>query len=320
MIKSQPLKDREIDISVIIPVYGCDKSLQKLYERLTVSLESIVKNHEIIFIDDCGPENTWEIIQNITKRDDSVKGIRLSRNFGQHLAITAGLEESIGRWVVVMDCDLQDKPEEIVKLYDKAQSGVDIVFAQRVDRQDSFFKKSTSKLFYKVLGYLTETRLDYSVANFGIYDRKVINAVLGMKEAHKFFPIMVRWVGFSSSSIKVSHADRIYGDTTYSLRSLIALSLGVILSFSDKPLRLIIKSGFIVSFISTIYALFIVVNALSSDISVVGWSSIMASMWLISGILISIIGVVGLYVGKTFDEAKSRPHYVIDKQTNCSNK
>ena len=320
MNTSQPLKDKEIDISVIIPVYGCDKSLPKLYERLTASLESIVKKYEIILIDDCGPGNTWEIIQSIAKIDGSVKGIRLSRNFGQHIAITAGLEESIGSWVVVMDCDLQDKPEEIVKLYEKAQSGVDIVFAQRVDRQDSFFKKSASKLFYRVLGYLTETKLDYSVANFGIYDRKVINAVLSMKEVHKFFPIMVRWVGFSSASIKVSHADRIYGDTTYTLRSLVALSFGVILSFSDKPLRLIVKSGFIVSFISTIYALFIVVNALSSDIAVVGWSSIMASMWLISGILMSIVGVVGLYVGKTFDETKSRPLYIIDKQTNYSNK
>ena len=320
MNTSQPLKDKEIDISVIIPVYGCDKSLPKLYERLTASLESIVKKYEIILIDDCGPGNTWEIIQSIAKIDGSVKGIRLSRNFGQHIAITAGLEESIGSWVVVMDCDLQDKPEEIVKLYEKAQSGVDIVFAQRVDRQDSFFKKSASKLFYRVLGYLTETKLDYSVANFGIYDRKVINAVLSMKEVHKFFPVMVRWVGFSSASIKVSHADRIYGDTVYTLRSLIALSFGVMLSFSDKPLRLIVKFGFIVSFVSAIYALSIVIDVLLNGATVAGWSSMMASLWLIFGILMSIVGVVGLYVGRTFDETKLRPVYIVDKQTNHSNK
>ena len=320
MNTSQPLKDKEIDISVIIPVYGCDKSLPKLYERLTASLESIVKKYEIILIDDCGPGNTWEIIQSIAKIDGSVKGIRLSRNFGQHIAITAGLEESIGSWVVVMDCDLQDKPEEIVKLYEKAQSGVDIVFAQRVDRQDSFFKKSASKLFYRVLGYLTETKLDYSVANFGIYDRKVINAVLSMKEVHKFFPVMVRWVGFSSASIKVSHAVREYGDTTYTFRSLVALSFGVMLSFSDKPLRLIVKFGFIVSFVSAIYALSIVIDVLLNGATVAGWSSMMASLWLIFGILMSIVGVVGLYVGRTFDETKSRPVYIVDKQTNHSNK
>jgi polyisoprenyl-phosphate glycosyltransferase len=307
----QPLKDKEIDISVIIPVYGCDESLSELCERLTVSLESIVKKYEILLIDDCGVGNTWKIIQNITKRNGSVKGIRLSRNFGQHAAITAGLKESIGNWIVVMDCDLQDKPEEIVRLYEKAQSGVDIVFAQRIDRQDSFFKKSTSKLFYRVLGYLTETKLDYSVANFGIYDRKVINAILSMKEVHKFFPVMVRWVGFSSTSIKVAHADRAYGDTTYTLRSLIALSFGVMLSFSDKPLRLIVKVGFIVSSVSAIYVLSIVINVLLSGTTVVGWSSIMASLWLIFGILMSVAGVVGLYVGRTFDEAKCRPVYII---------
>jgi len=311
MNTSQSLKNKEIDISVIIPVYGCDKSLPELCERLTTSLESIVKKYEIILIDDCGIGSTWEVIQNITKRNNSVKGIRLSRNFGQHIAITAGLEESVGSWIVVMDCDLQDRPEEITRLYEKAQSGVDIVFAQRIDRQDSFFKKSTSRLFYRVLGYLTETKLDYSVANFGIYDRKVIDAILSMKEVHKFFPVMVRWVGFSSTSIKVTHADRVYGDTTYTLRSLIALSFGVMLSFSDKPLRLIVKVGFIVSSVSAIYVLSIVINVLLSGTTVVGWSSIMASLWLIFGILMSVAGVVGLYVGRTFDEAKCRPVYII---------
>jgi polyisoprenyl-phosphate glycosyltransferase len=311
MNTSQSLKNKEIDISVIIPVYGCDKSLPELCERLTTSLESIVKKYEIILIDDCGIGSTWEVIQNITKRNNSVKGIRLSRNFGQHIAITAGLEESVGSWIVVMDCDLQDRPEEITRLYEKAQSGVDIVFAQRIDRQDSFFKKSTSRLFYRVLGYLTETKLDYSVANFGIYDRKVIDAILSMKEVHKFFPVMVRWVGFSSTSIKVTHADRVYGDTTYTLRSLIALSFGVMLSFSDKPLRLIVKVGFIVSFVSAIYALSIVIDVLLNGATVAGWSSMMASLWLIFGILMSIVGVVGLYVGRTFDETKCRPVYII---------
>ena len=310
----------KVTISVVIPVYGCDQLLVEIYDRLTITLKSIVEKYEIIFVDDCGAGNPWKIIQNIANKDDSVKGIKLSRNFGQHAAITAGLDESIGNWVVVMDCDLQDKPEEIGKLYEKAQSGVDIVFAQRIDRQDSFFKKSASRLFYRVLGYLTETKLDYSVANFGIYDRKVINAVLSMKEVHKFFPVMVRWVGFSSTSIKVSHAARECGDTTYTFRSLIALSFGVMLSFSDKPLRLIVKLGFIVSFVSAIYALSIVINVLLNGIAVAGWSSMMASLWLIFGILMSIIGVVGLYVGRTFDETKSRPVYIVDKQTNHSNK
>ena len=301
-------------ISVVIPVYGCDQSLEELYGCLTVTLKSIVDEYEIIFVDDCGTGNPWKIIKNIANKDDSVKGLKLSRNFGQHAAITAGLKESIGSWVVVMDCDLQDKPEEIVKLYKSAQEGVDIVFAQRRDRQDSYVKKNLSLLFYKLLGYLTETKIDSSVANFGMYRRKVINAVLSMKEVHKYFPVMVRWVGFSSTYVKVSHADRAYGDTTYTLRDLVKLSIGIMLSFSDKPLRLIVKFGFLVSFISSIYAASIIIDALVYGSSVAGWASIMASMWFIAGILTSIMGLVGMYIGKIFDETKSRPVYIVEDQ------
>jgi polyisoprenyl-phosphate glycosyltransferase len=304
----------KVTISVVIPVYGCDQLLVEIYDRLTITLKSIVEKYEIIFVDDCGAGNPWKIIQNIANKDDSVKGIKLSRNFGQHAAITAGLDESIGNWVVVMDCDLQDKPEEIVKLYKSAQEDVDIVFAQRWNRQDSYFKKNSSRLFYKLLGYLTETKIDASIANFGIYHRKVINAVLSMKEVHKYFPVMVRWVGFSSTSVKVSHANRVYGDTTYTLRDLVALSLGIVLSFSDKPLRLIVKYGFIVSFISAIYTASITIDAIVNGTSVAGWASMMASMWFIAGILTSIIGLVGLYVGKIFDETKSRPVYIVEDQ------
>ena len=304
----------KVTISVVIPVYGCDQLLVEIYDRLTITLKSIVEKYEIIFVDDCGAGNPWKIIQNIANKDDSVKGIKLSRNFGQHAAITAGLDESIGNWVVVMDCDLQDKPEEIVKLYKSAQEDVDIVFAQRWNRQDSYFKKNSSRLFYKLLGYLTETKIDASIANFGIYHRKVINAVLSMKEVHKYFPVMVRWVGFSSTSVKVSHANRVYGDTTYTLRDLVALSLGIVLSFSDKPLRLIVKYGFIVSFISAIYTASITIDAIVNGTSVAGWASMMASMWFIAGILTSIIGLFGLYVGKIFDETKSRPVYIVEDQ------
>ena len=311
MKKEQPSNTEEVDISVVIPVYGCDESLVELYDCLTVTLKSIVVNYEIIFIDDCGPGNPWKVIQHISEEDSKVKGIKLSRNFGQHTAINAGLMESTGEWVVGMDCDLQDRPEMIVNLYNASQKGVEIVYAQRVGRQDSYLKRTTSILFYKVLGYLTETTLDSSVANFGMYHRKVIDAVLSMSEAHKYFPVMVRWVGFSSISIPVLHAKREYGDTAYTYRKLITLSLGIILSFSNKPLRLIVKSGFIISFLSALYALSIVINVFANGAIVAGWSSMMASMWLIAGILMSIIGVVGLYVSKTFDETKSRPTYIV---------
>jgi dolichol-phosphate mannosyltransferase len=307
------MSNKQIDISVVIPVYGCDESLIDLYNRLTSVLKGIVKSYEIIFVDDCGIGNPWKIIKEISINDNSVHGLKLSRNFGQHAAIIAGLEKSIGDWIVVMDCDLQDRPEEIIKLYDTSQKSVDIVFAQRVDRRDSFFKRVSSKLFYKVLGYLTDTKLDASIANFGIYSRKVIDAVLSMKETHKILPIMVRWVGFSSISVKVKHAARRHSASSYTFIKLIRLSLDIVISFSDKPLRLIIKVGFFISFLSGVYAIKIIYFALVNSISVLGWASMMVSMWFIGGLLVSIIGVVGLYVGKNFDETKFRPVYIIDE-------
>jgi dolichol-phosphate mannosyltransferase len=301
-----------MDISVVIPVYQCEESLAQLHKRLTISLKSLVSDYEIIFIDDRSLGNTWELIQSISKKDNFVRGLRLSRNFGQHVAITAGLEESLGEWVVVMDCDLQDKPEEIVKLYKASQRGFDIVFAQRVDRKDSYLKKITSRLFYKSLSYLTGTKLDPLVANFGIYNRKVINAILSMKETHKYFPLMVRWVGLSSISIPVEHMQREVSKTSYTFKSLLTLSVGIILSFSNKPLRLIIKLGFTISLLSAIYALIIIINVLLNGTILPGWSSIMVSIWFNSGMLMSIVGIVGLYVGKSFDEAKYRPVYIVE--------
>jgi dolichol-phosphate mannosyltransferase len=278
-------------------------------------LNRVVDSYEIIFVDDCGGENSWKVIKEISENDNSVSGLKLSRNFGQHVAITAGLEKSRGSWVVVMDCDLQDRPEEIIKLYNASQKGFDIVFAQRINRQDSPFKKISSRIFYKILGYLTDTKLDASIANFGIYNRKVIDAILSMSETHKYFPVMVRWVGFKAVSVPISHANRVHSDTAYSFKKRLSLAFGVIMSFSDKPLRLIIKYGFIVAFLSTIYAAFIGVNVLVYGVPVPGWSSMMVSLWFIAGMLMSIIGIVGLYVGKIFDEVKSRPVYIVDKRT-----
>ena len=304
---------KQVDISVVIPVYGCVECLVELHNRLTNVLSNLVEAYEIIFVDDCDPCDPWSLIKEIAAKDNSVVGIRLSRNFGQHAAIIAGLTQSVGDWIVVMDCDLQDQPEEISKLYNTAQSETDIVFAQRIDRQDTNFKKLSSIIFYKILGYLTDTKLDASVANFGIYHRKVIDTVLSMKEFHKVFPLMVRWIGFSSISIPVTHAQRKTGETSYTFRALLKLSADIILSFSDKPLRLIIKGGFIISSLSALYAISIMFNTIVHGMQVPGWASVMVSVWFLSGILISIVGVVGLYVGKTFDESKCRPVFIVNE-------
>lgn len=206
--------------SVVTPVYGCKTSLYELYIRLKKPLEIINPDFEIIMVNDGNLDGSWETIVELTKKDNRVKGLNLSRNFGQHNAITAGLAHCTGEWVIVIDCDLQDQPEEIRRLLEKAEEGFDIVLAQRINRRDSLLKKILSKIFYKILSYLTESKQDYRVANYGIYSKKVIKAILDMKDYIRYFPTMVMWVGFRQLTIEVEHSDRVSGKTSYSVKML----------------------------------------------------------------------------------------------------
>lgn len=300
-----------MELSVVIPVYGCKFALLELYLRLRSELEAFIPDFEIILINDSSPDDAWSIISDLSLKDNRVKGINLSRNFGQHYAITAGLDYCKGNWVVVMDCDLQDRPEEINKLYTKAKEGFDVVFAQRIIRKDSFIKRSFSKLFYSFLGYLTNTEQDATVANFGIYNHKVVNAIKSMGDYQRYFPTMVKWVGFSSIKIPVEHANRNEGKSSYSFGKLIRLAIDVIISFSDKPLRLTVKFGFTLSCLAFIFAIINLVRYIIGSIVVPGYTSLIISVWFLSGLIITLIGIVGLYIGKTFDKVKNRPTYII---------
>ncbi len=303
-------------ISVVIPVYGCKTSLIELYLRLRKRLKQINEDFEIILINDASPDNAWETIIELSQKDKKVKGINLSRNFGQHYAITAGLDYCSGDWVVVMDCDLQDQPEEIVKLYDKAMEGYDIVVAQRERRHDSFFKKTFSNFFYKLLFYFTNVEQDSSIANFGIYNKKVISNLLTMGDKIRFFPTMIKWLGFKNTKIKIIHADRKFGKTSYSFRKLINLAIDTILSFSDKPLRLTIKLGFFIVFSSILFTIYTIYKYLSGQIVELGWTSLIISIWLLSGIIIFTIGIASIYIGKIFNNVKNRPLYIIKEMKN----
>lgn len=307
------------DLSVVSPVYKAEDCLLELYSRLKSSLEKITSNFEIILVNDGSPGNDWEVICQISSMDPRVKGINLSRNFGQHYAITAGLDYCRGEWIVVMDCDLQDQPEEIIKLYAKANSErLDLVLGKRTEREDSFSKIVSSRIFYGILGYLTDTKQDSSIANFGIYNRKVIKMILEMKDSIRYFPAMVRWVGFRSTSISVKHSARYSGQTSYSLKKLIKLGIDVILSFSDKPLRLTVKIGFFISLLSFIYAIYNLFLYFNNRIVVPGFASLIISVWFLSGLMISILGIVGLYIGRIFDKVKNRPLYIISDKTSSN--
>jgi glycosyltransferase involved in cell wall biosynthesis len=308
--------ENQILFSVVTPVFGCSTSLYELYRRLCLTLEPITPSFEIIFVNDNSPDNSWNVIGEIINKDKRVKGINLSRNFGQHYAISAGLTYARGKWIIVMDCDLQDQPEEIAKLYSKALEGYDVVYGFRNDRKDSFFKVLLSKLFYRLFGYLTNTKQDSHIANFGIYGRKVIDAVMSMNDSLRYFPTMVRWVGFNQTAVNVEHAERMEGKSSYSFVKLLRLSLDVILAFSDKPLKLTVKIGLGISFFALLSIGIVLVMYFKGNIEVLGYTSLIISIWLFSGIIIFFIGIVGLYIGKTFENVKKRPTFIISDTLN----
>ena len=303
-------------LSIVSPVYKCEAFLDDMINRLEESLKLITSEYELIFVNDGSPDKSWDKLVNLASSNKAIKLINLSRNFGQHAAITAGLADCKGDWIVVMDCDLQDLPEEIPNLYHKAQEGYEIVLAERAVRNDSFYKKMTSKLFYFILSYLTGTKQDTSVANFGIYQRNVIEEILKMGDYIKFLPLMVKWVGFTSCKFQVKHSNRSEGTSSYSLFKLLRLSLDVILSFSDKPLKILVKVGFLISFVSLIFGVYIFYSYLNGEIIVQGYASLIISLWFLSGLIISMLGLVGLYVGKSFDKIKNRQVYIIKEKVN----
>ncbi|WP_345238408.1 glycosyltransferase family 2 protein [Hymenobacter saemangeumensis] len=302
-------------ISIVSPVYGAEAVVEELVRRIQASVGTLTEHYEVLLVDDRSPDSSWAHIQAEAGRDPRVQGLRLSRNFGQHRAITAGLDQARGEWVVVMDCDLQDRPEEIPALYALAQGGYDLVLAQRLDRQDAWSKKLLSRLFYRVLSYLTETPQDPSVANFGIYHRRVIDAVLTMRESVRYFPTMVRWVGFRTAYLGVAHAGRSSGRSSYGLSQRLQLGLDILLANSDKPLRLTVKLGLLLSGGAFLLVPITLLRYLGGQISQPGYTSLIISIWFFSGLLLSVLGMVGLYIGKTFEQVKGRPLYILDKAT-----
>ncbi len=303
-------------ISIISPVYHAENLIEQLVEEILVAIQNLKVAYEIILVEDGSSDRSWDKIKTLCKENSNVKGIKLSRNFGQHYAITAGLEASKGEWVVVMDCDLQDKPVEINNLYNKALEGFDLVLARRIVRQDSFFKRASSQLFYNIFGYLTDTKQDQTIGNFGIYNQKVIHAIISMKDYTRFFPTMVNWVGYNSAYIDVSHGKREEGVSSYSWRKLIKLAFDNIIAFSDKPLRITVTLGLGISFISFIIAIYYIVEYYTGNIVIIGYASLIVSVWFLSGLIIFILGIVGIYVGKTFESSKNRPTYIVHEQLN----
>lgn len=306
-------------ISVVIPIYGCRAALPELHQRLTESVQSITNDYELILVNDNCPQNSWEVIEELCKRDNHVKGIELSRNFGQMKAILAGLDYADGDWIVVMDCDLQDRPEEIPRLYAKAQEGYDVVFARRKERKDNPIKVLLAKVFYKVYEFATDGSYDGAICNFSIVKKDVIKNYCQMREQHRGYVMYIRWLGYRQAVIDVEHNERFEGKSSYSLKKRMNMAIELLTSQSDKVLRLFTTLGFLMSLISFFVIIVLIIYHYVADVSV-GWTSLIATTVLIGGLIIMVTGVVGIYVGNIFMQTKNRPLYVVRQIVNDDKK
>lgn len=303
-------------LSVVIPVYKAESCIDALHESLSAALSSISSDYEIVLVEDRGGDGSWARIMDIARRDPRVKAARLSRNFGQHHAITAGVDLCDGDWVVVMDCDLQDRPEEIPRLYAKALEGYEIVCARRGTRRDSWWKCFTSRLYVSLFNSLSGFQHDPEVTNFRIVSRKVIDVFRGLRESSRNFSAQLHWIGFNVAYVDVSHGERHSGKSSYTFAKLLNLAINSIVSYSNKPLLLFIKLGFSLSLLSFLIAGYYILCKLFFNTPISGWTSLMVSLWFIGGLIIGSLGVLGLYIGKIYEECKARPLYVIDQKIN----
>lgn len=301
-------------ISVVVPVYYGEVFLEELCLRVERAVLSCAASCEIILVNDASPDGSWRLIQKLCAAYPFVKGVNLSRNFGQHYAITAGLTYVTGDWVVVMDCDLQDVPEEIPNLYRSAvETDSDTVFARRMNRQDRLLKRLSSKAFAAIYGYLTDSKLDSSIANYGIFRRKVIDSVLRLPESIRNFPLFVRWVGYRQTAIPVTHAARSEGKSSYTLGKLMRLAFDTILTFSDKPLRIMVTAGLAISLMAFVVFIVFLLMGIFGRFGVLGYASMIVSIWFLAGVQIFFLGMVGVYVSKTFNQTKGRPVFIVSE-------
>jgi glycosyltransferase involved in cell wall biosynthesis len=307
---------RMTHLSVISPVYKAEKCIRELYLRLVASIEPITPDFEIVLVEDGGGDGSWEIMAELARMDRRVKAIKLSKNYGQHYAIAAALEYAVGQWIVVMDCDLQDQPEEIPRLYAKAGEGFDIVCARRIARQDSLYRRWSSKFFSILYNYLGDIKVDNSLANFSISSRKVIDCVRRFHERNRSFPIFLNSVGFPRGYVDVQHAPRFAGSSSYTFSKLIDFSIQCIVSQSNKPLRLSIQFGFALALLSFAYGMYVLIRALFFSIGVPGWATVVLLMCFLGGLGFANLGILGLYLGKVFDEVKGRPLYCVEEALN----
>src|SRR5260221_3528369 len=308
-----------VELSVIVPVYGCADCLEALHRRLSPVLQACAASYEIVLVDDCAPDGAWNVIRKLAEQDPRIRGIRLSRNFGQHAAITAGLAECRGEHAVVMDCDVQDPPEAIPKLFEHARAGHDIVLARRKRKKQSYFRQLAAALYFRALGAVSAHRFDGEYGAFSIISRPVIDAYLRFRDRDRHYLFILHWLGFGATAIEYDHAPRHSGQSSYSLRTLVGHAFQGLVFQTTTLLRWIVYFGVIVSAAGARLAAYLVFVYFAGT-PPPGWTSLAVLILLIGGLGIMSTGVTGLYIGRIFEQGKDRPLYVIDKRVNGERK
>lgn len=308
--------------SVVIPIFNEEENIPELYRRLTAVMERLCRDealpnnaYEIIMVDDGSRDGSWRLIKELNEKDGRVTGISFSRNFGHHIAITAGIDAAGGDAVVLMDGDLQDPPEETLKLYKGYREGYDLVYGIRKTKKDVILKRFTSYLFWWVINRLSGMELPRNQTLLRIMDRKVIDALKGMREKARFVHGMMAWTGFRVCTIEVNHSPRLRGESKYDIFKLFKLAFNAITSFSTFPLRLATYVGLTSSAIGMVYGLYFLHKKIFLDIPVPGYASTIIAIFFMGGVQLLILGVMGEYIGRVYQEVQQRPLYIIRDRT-----
>lgn len=303
------------DLSIVIPAYYEEGNLERLYSELTQVLDPLHLSWEIIFSDDGSRDKTWQAIESLHQRDSRVKGIRLSRNFGHQYALFAGLAQAKGAGVISMDADLQHPPEVIPELVAEWQKGNRIVYTIRLDQENiSFFKKTTSRFFYKILSFLSGVNLQSGMADFRLMDRQVVKSILQLQEEGLFLRGLVQWVGYPTASVKFQCRDRFSGRSQYTLKKMINLAWTGVTSFSIVPLRIGIFLGVLTSLAAFGELTYAVYSKLFTQTAVPGWASAVSILSILFGILFILVGLLGEYIGRILVEVRRRPRFLISEE------
>lgn len=301
-------------ISIIAPIFNELENLPILYQRISEVMEKSGSDWELLLVDDGSTDGSSDIIRELAEKDKKVKPIIFARNFGHQIAVTAGLDYSLGDAVVIIDSDLQDPPEVILDLLDKWREGYEVVYAVRAEREgETFFKKVTASLFYRLIFRITDVKIPLDTGDFRLMDRKVVDVMNSMREHHRFLRGMSAWVGFKQVGVSYNRAARLSGETKYPLKKMMKLALTAITGFSYVPLQIATYIGFISAGISLIAIPVVILLRILGSQQFIGQATTLIAVLFLGGVQLISLGILGEYIGRIYDEVKGRPLYIISQ-------